>query len=62
MNRASHKPLSGTLIQVNRPPAGARATLKSRAVQGFQRLSSKALVMTLTELMAIAAPANTGFR
>jgi len=30
--------------------------------QGFQRLSSKAFDITLTELRAIAAPANTGFR
>ena len=29
---------------------------------GRQRLSSKALLITLTELMAIAAPATTGLR
>ena len=31
-------------------------------VQGFQRLSSKALAMTLTELSAMAAPAIMGLR
>lgn len=29
---------------------------------GFQRLSSRALLTTLTELNAIAAPASTGLR
>jgi hypothetical protein len=29
---------------------------------GFQRLRSKALLITLTELMAMAAPATTGFK
>ena len=33
-----------------------------RLRSGFQRLSSSALLSTLTELIAIAAPANTGFR
>lgn len=33
-----------------------------RAQRPFQRLSSSALVITLTELIAIAAPATTGFR
>jgi hypothetical protein len=31
-------------------------------LQGFQRLSSKALAMTLTELSAMAAPAIMGLR
>ena len=31
-------------------------------VQGFQRLSNKALAMTLTELSAMAPPAITGFK
>jgi hypothetical protein len=30
-------------------------------VVGFQRFNSKALLITLTELMAMAAPATTGF-
>jgi hypothetical protein len=30
--------------------------------QGRQRFNSKALVMTLTELKAIAAPATTGLK
>jgi hypothetical protein len=30
--------------------------------QGFQRLSNKALAMTLTELSAMAPPAITGFK
>jgi hypothetical protein len=29
---------------------------------GFQRLSKSALLMTLTELSAMAAPAMTGFK
>jgi hypothetical protein len=29
---------------------------------GFQRFNSKALLITLTELNAIAAPATTGFK
>jgi hypothetical protein len=29
---------------------------------GFQRFSNKALPMTLSELIAIAAPASTGFK
>ena len=32
------------------------------ACQGFQRLSNKALAMTLTELSAMAAPAIIGFK
>jgi hypothetical protein len=31
-------------------------------VVGFQRFSNKALLITLTELSAIAAPATTGFK
>ena len=40
----------------------ARALWPFASTQGFQRLSSSALLMTLTELSAIAAPASTGFR
>ena len=36
--------------------------LQECVVEGFQRLSSKALAMTLTELSAMAAPAITGLK
>jgi hypothetical protein len=36
--------------------------VKAMCFQGFQRLSNKALAMTLTELSAMAAPAIMGLR
>jgi hypothetical protein len=36
--------------------------IKKMRLQGFQRLSNKALAMTLTELSAMAAPAIMGLR
>lgn len=38
------------------------ASLPAPKAQAFQRLSNKALAMTLTELSAMAPPAITGFR
>jgi hypothetical protein len=35
---------------------------KSKDDQGFQRFNNKALVITLTELNAMAAPATTGLK
>jgi hypothetical protein len=39
-----------------------QAKPRPKANQGFQRLSNKALVITLTELSAMAAPATTGLK
>jgi hypothetical protein len=41
---------------------GRSNTAKRVSRQGFQRLSVRALVITLTELRAMAAPATTGLR
>ena len=41
---------------------GSDTDAGKRPQRPFQRLSSSALVITLTELIAIAAPATTGFR
>ena len=43
-------------------PINKGSVFAGRWLQGFQRLSSRALAMTLTELSAMAAPAIMGLR
>ena len=67
MAQPCNQPLTYVKVQVTSTPVSTltRPTQFGHSTQGtggFQRLSKSALVITLTELMAIAAPATTGFR